>query len=70
MDESKLTDQMRERIDSMSRKDMARKWRFAPAGDPLFVRGEVFDYFDARFKELGGFTPELSKKIGSESSDD
>ena len=66
---AKLTDQMRKRIDSMSHEDMAHRWRFAPAGDPLFKRGEVFDYFDARFKALGGFTPELSKKIGLDTPD-
>jgi hypothetical protein len=24
----------------------------------------LFEYFNKRFKELGGFTPEISKKIG------
>ena len=55
--------ELKAKIDSMSRLDMARRWRFAPVGDPMF-QGEVGDYFEKRFKELGGFTPEISKKIG------
>jgi hypothetical protein len=53
-------------IDKMSREEMARLWRFAAAGHPYFVRGEVSDHFEKRFKELGGFSPEISKEIGWE----
>jgi hypothetical protein len=62
-DEQKKIEGMKREIDKMSRFEMARKWRFAPVGDPMF-QGEVGDYFDKRFKELGGFSPEISKKIG------
>lgn len=58
-----LTPELKEQIDNMSRIEMARRWRFAPVGDPLF-QGEVGAYFEARFKKLGWFSPEISKEIG------
>jgi len=55
------TKRHKEIIDSMSQEDMARLWRFAPAGHPYFDRRlTLFDYFSAKFK---GFTPEISKKL-------
>lgn len=53
-------------IDSMSQLSMASLWRFAPAGHPYFDRsnGDLPDYFSKKFKEKGGFTPEISKQIG------
>lgn len=52
-------------IDSMSQEEMARLWRFAPTGHPYFDRRlPLFEYFEKRFKELGGFSPTISKKIG------
>lgn len=52
-------------IDNMSHEEMARKWRFAPAGDPFFRNDlPLFGYFNKRFDKLGGWTPEISKKIG------
>lgn len=52
-------------IDSLSRLDMARLHRFAPSGHKYFIRGAgAADYFKVRFKELGGFTPEISKQLG------
>ena len=53
----------RARIDAMTRTEMASLWWFAPAGDPLFA-GETGEYFQKRFKELGGFSPQISKDIG------
>ncbi len=58
-----MDEAIKARIDAMSREAMARAWRFAPVGDPLF-QGETGDYFAARFKELGGMSPEISKRIG------
>lgn len=53
------------KIDKMTREEMCRLYRFAPSGHPYFVTGtEITDYFDKRFKELGGFSSEISKKIG------
>ncbi len=58
-----MTDELKAKIDALSREEMARKWRFAPIGDPMF-RDEAGDYFENRFKALGGFSPEISKRIG------
>ncbi len=58
-----MTDQMKRRIDSLTREEMASRWRFAPPGDPMF-RDDSGEYFEKRFKELGGFSPDISKKIG------
>jgi hypothetical protein len=52
-------------ISTMSHIQMAHKWRFAECGDPMFDRRyPLFEAFDKRFKEFGGFTPEISKAIG------
>ncbi len=49
------------KIDNMTQEDMARLWRFAPAGHPVFDRSlPLYEYFKERFK---GFNSELSKKI-------
>ena len=62
-DEEQKAISLKAQIDVMSREEMARRWRFAPVGDPMF-QGEVGDYFAERFKELGGMSPGISKKIG------
>ena len=51
------------RIDAMTREELARSARFAPIGDPIW-QGETGEYTARRFAELGGWDPELSKKIG------
>ena len=61
--ESRERVKLKARILLMSREEMASKWRFAPSGDPMF-HGSVGKFFEERFKELGGFSPEISKKIG------
>ena len=54
-----------EKINAMSRVEMARLWRFAPSGHPWFdATLPLFDVFSARFKSLGGFNPQISKQIG------
>ncbi len=64
MDLSKnLTPEIKTEIDNMGRADMARLHRFAPAGSVYFA-GDAGRYFAKRFKELGGFSPEISKRIG------
>lgn len=60
---SNLTAPVKQEIDNMSREELCRRWRFAPSGDLMF-QDEAGDYFSARLKELGGFSPEISKKIG------
>ena len=57
-----LTKEIKAQIDAMSRIDMARKWRFAAVGDPLF-QGEAGVYFKKRFNSLGGFSPQISKYL-------
>lgn len=54
---------MKARIDAMSQEELCRMWRFAPAGTPMLA-GEAGDYFGERLKEKGGFTPEISKRLG------
>ena len=52
-------------IEKLSREEMCRLWRFAPAGHPYFQRDlPLWEVFEARFEKLGRFSPEISKKIG------
>ena len=52
-------------INQMSQYDMASLWRYAPAGHPYFDKTlPFFEVFNKRFKELGGFTPAISKALG------
>ena len=54
-----------ETINQMSQEQMAHLWRYAPSGHLYFDKTKPFcEVFDKRFKELGGFTPEISKAIG------
>lgn len=51
-------------IDAMSHEELCYAWRFNPTGHYLFV-GEIGSYATRRLHEhFGGFTPEISKKIG------
>jgi len=53
------------KINSMSRLEVCKLWRFAPVGHRYFdITNPLHTVFEARFKELGGFTPEISKQIG------
>jgi len=55
----------KEIIDKMSRVGMARRFRFDPVGSLYFdSTNPLHKYFAARFKALGGMTPEISKRIG------
>ena len=54
-----------EKINNMSRIQMARLHRFATAGHPYFDITKPFHkVFSERFAKLGGFSPEISKQIG------
>ena len=54
-----------EKINQMSQYEMASLWRFAPSGHPYFdKRKPFFKVFNKRFKQLGGFTPTISKSLG------
>ena len=58
-------EQLENEINSMSQTDMARCRRFAEVGNPMFrLDLPLHEKFAKRFKELGGFTPEISKVIG------
>ena len=63
-----LSEEDREEIDTinqMDRIEMCWLWRFAPSGHKYFdMTKPFFEVFDKRFKELGGFSPEISKLIG------
>ena len=59
----KMTPEQKTRIDSMTQEELCRKWRFASVGDPL-LQGDTGDYFSKRLKEMGGFTPKISKELG------
>ena len=54
-----------EHINQMTQESMASLWRFAPTGHPYFDKSKpFFEIFDKRFKDLGGFTPAISKSLG------
>ena len=54
-----------EKINRMPQTEMARLWRFSPAGHPWFDSTKpFFKIFEKRFNELGGFTPSISKSMG------
>lgn len=64
MTDEKLA-QWKQRIADMGQEEMARLWRFAKSGHPLFDNTlPLFEIFASRFFGLGGMTPEISKKIG------
>ena len=52
------------RISGMSHIEMARMWRFAPAGHPVFSsQYRLFKQFKERFNKYGGFNSAISKLI-------
>jgi hypothetical protein len=52
-------------INQMSRMSMGKLMRFGLAGHPYFdISKPYWEVFNKRFKELGGFTPAMSKAIG------
>jgi len=61
--EERRIEEHKKKIDGMSQAEMARLWRYAPSGH-VYFGVELGEYFDARFKKLGGFTPGISKEIG------
>jgi hypothetical protein len=52
-------------ISELSQYEMCRLRRFAPCGHVYFRNDlPLWEAFDKRFRELGGFTPEISKSLG------
>jgi len=57
--------QIEEEINSLSQYEMCRLVRFAPVGYKYFDKSKSYwKLFEKRFEKLGGFTPEISKKLG------
>ena len=53
-----------EDIEGLTREQMCFMHRFAPAGHPYFRRGSPeCAAFEARYKKLGGMSPEISKQL-------
>lgn len=62
--EDKSDDDLKNDIDKMTHYELARMWRFGELGNK-YLQGEVGEYFKRRlFDHFGGFTPELSKRLG------
>lgn len=61
--EQEIKDSWSAELDKMSQIDLARLWRFAPPGCPVFNSNnpELYEKFKQKFK---GMTPQLSKAIG------
>lgn len=55
-----------ESVKNISREEACRIWRFAESGY-LQTGCPVSDAFVEHFNKLGGFSPEISKRIGWES---
>jgi hypothetical protein len=56
-----------DKINQMSQFEMCHLWRFAPPGHPYLDTSKPFwTHFEKRFKDFGGFTPEISKALGWE----
>ena len=71
-EKEELTDEqienVKEEISNLSRHEMCRLMRFAPIGHPYFDTSLPFnEVFKVRFDKLGGFSPEISKRLGWES---
>ncbi len=50
-------------VEKANREQLARWYRFLPSGETP-EQQEIMDKIAKRFKEQGGMTPDLSKKIG------
>ena len=59
-----LTSEIKAEIDSMTQYQLCFHWRFDPVGSDFFKDLETGEYFQHRLKELGGFTPKISKQLG------
>jgi len=66
--EIKLTEEQKkeiEKINQMGHFEMCKLHRFAPVGHPYFDTTLPYSkVFEERLKQFGGFTPEISKRLG------
>jgi hypothetical protein len=54
-------------IETWSQEECARNWRYTAAGHIIFrTDSPLYGVFLDHFNELGGMTPEISKRIGWE----
>lgn len=58
-----MTPEQKKQIESMSHEEICKLWRFGDSKNPL-VQGYAGEYLFERLKNLGGFTPEISKILG------
>ncbi len=64
MIDNPLTEEKKATIDAMTQLELCREWRFGKMGD-IFWQGEAGQYAKERlWRHYGGFTPEISKKLG------
>jgi len=53
------------RLSKASHTDLARLYRFAPPGHPVFIRGSALHaQFEEAWKKYGGWNSQLSKEVG------
>ena len=52
-----------EAVEAASREQLARWYRFLPSSGTV-AQQKIMDRIVERFNELGGMTPEISRKIG------
>lgn len=58
-------EKMKQNIMGMDQFSMAHMQRFTKSGHPYFRSDlPLYEVFKARFAELGGMTPEISKELG------
>jgi hypothetical protein len=57
-----MTKEEKDQIDAMDQEQLCRLWRFAECPHPL-LQGDTGEYFALRLKEMGGFTPKISKHL-------
>lgn len=58
-----IDEKIKAEIDGMSQYQLCHAWRFSKVDDSR-LQGEAGKYFEAKLKEKGGFTPEISKSLG------
>ena len=51
-------------VEHMSHEDLCRLWRFATPGTFWKPGDPISEAAEARLMALGGFTPEISKRLG------
>jgi len=57
--------QIEKEINGLTQYEMCRLVRFAPSGHKYFDKSKPYnELFQERFIKLGGFTPEISKRLG------